>query len=187
MSSPLLNCKGLKIRPHVKSDLRFLYSCRNDTEFLINCTSRSKLNTLSQYEEELISDFKFDRHNQFIIELNGHSIGTLYSYSYNPDDSFLFVTIYVVELFRKKGYGVISFVLYLNWLIKEFELFKVYCDIYSYNLDSLNLFVKENIAIEGIFKNQKLYKNKRFDVHRFAFYKSDSERLINKFVNKIYS
>lgn len=180
---PDLRKGNLHIRPITRSDGELLFSWRNSHGFMSNCTHRSKVESLQDFEQELERDFSFDRHKQFLIIYNEIPIGTIFSYSFNPNDKYCFITVFIAEKYRGRGYAIISLLLFARWLFDTYGLFKTYYDVYEYNPKSHNLFLKCSIPLEGCFKKQKILNSKRYDVFRFALYQEDVQNLIRRFFN----
>lgn len=168
-----LQSNRLLLRDLLEIDIPTLYQWRNSISFLNNCTHRNKLSSVKQFKKELNSDFNSDRLLQAMIFASQKPIGTIFSYGYNSHDLYCFVTTFISDGNQNFGFGLKSFILFCNYHFEKYNLYKIYADIYEYNKFSLDLFKKKNIAIEGVFKNQKLINGKRYDVYRFAIYKSD--------------
>ena len=76
--------------------------------------------------KELKRDFERDRHLQFMIERKSDSklIGTIYSYNYKRADGYAFITTFIVNGFRKRGYGAEADALFLMHLFKSLNFLK---------------------------------------------------------------
>lgn len=172
--SILLN-ESLILIPINKTHLPILYKWRNESSFVTNCTARSKLDSINEFEEELNSDFKKDRHLQFLIYLRQMPIGTIYSYSFSRIDKYTFISVFIESQYANKSFGIKAFSIFTNSLFQKFDLYKVYFDIYEYNSKVISIFEKCQFSLEGVFKNQHQINNKRYDVRRYAFYKKDMQ------------
>lgn len=173
----IISSKKIQLIGLENCHLRLLYEWRNCNDFVNNCTHRPIV-SFENFVTELNNDFESDRHLQYIIQLaDGTPIGTVYSYSYNKNDNYLFITTFLSEKYQSRGYGVGAFYLFSKSLFDELGLYKIYCDIYEYNKNSLSLFQKLNISLEGRFLNQKRVNENRFDVLRYAIYGKDLDAL----------
>ena len=156
-----------------KDNIESVYRFRNEKTFIENCTSRKKVSFI-EFNEELKNDFSKDRLLQFVIfNSKGESVGSIYSYSYNPFDKYAFVTVYITKSKKKFSYGIKAFVVMADFLFKKFKLYKIYFDVYEYNSEMLSVLKKCNFSLEGKFIRQKLKNRGRYHVYRFAFYKKD--------------
>ena len=161
-----------------EADLSILCEWRNSDVFLKNCSNRRNHVTVEEFAIELKKDFERDRHEQFIIELRraGEPIGTIYSYNFRSADGYAFVTTFLADGFRNKGYGAEAFAIFLYHLFTVHDLYKVYTEIYSYNGDSLKAMQGAGFTEEGRFRNQRLFKGARYDVLRYAVFRDDLPR-----------
>lgn len=158
--------------------LNVLFNWRCDSDFLKYCTNRKKKVTLEEFRKELQRDFSFDRHKQFIIfkKSDNKAVGTIYSYNFNNIDGHVFVTTYLEPNSRSSLYSLESFTSFVLWLFKEYEnLHKIYVDVYEYNQSSLVYLKKAGFLEEGRFREHRLYNEKRWDMFRLAFYRSEIE------------
>lgn len=159
-----------------ESTISQLYKWLNDSSFLQFLTARPKLNSLENFKSELRHDFGIDRHLQYIIYYHNNPIGTTFSYSYNKIDKYCFISIFTDHAFRNTGTGMKAAIIFSRLLFDQFNLYKIYFDIYEFNNQLISLLVKRRISLEGRFLNQHLYNDKRHDVLRFAIYYSDIEK-----------
>ncbi|PTX59561.1 RimJ/RimL family protein N-acetyltransferase [Kordia periserrulae] len=171
----------LFLTPLSKENFKSLFKFRNELSFLENCTSREKLNSIAEFEEELENDFFRDRLIQFLV-LNAKkkTIGTVYAYNFNSYDGFAFVTVFITETMTNQSYGIKAFLIFVDFLFYNYNLYKIYFDVYDFNKSMLSILKKCNFSMEGRFINQKYKNNTRHDVYRFAFYKNDLDYWKNK-------
>lgn len=174
----LIQNNNLSLREIKNIDIALLFKWRNSAFFLENCTHRSSIGSVKEFKKELSLDFNSDRLLQRMIYSLENPIGTIFSYGHNTNDLYCFVTTFISSEHQNVGFGLKSFILFCNYHFETYKLFKIYADVYEYNHNSINLFKKKNISIEGIFKLQKLKNNERYDVYRFALYRSDIENLL---------
>jgi RimJ/RimL family protein N-acetyltransferase len=154
-------------------DLSQLFEWRNSPSFLNFLTARPKSESLEDFKLEIKRDFSIDRHLQYAISYRDMLIGTIYSYSYNRLDKYCFISVFVKDDFRNFGFGVKAVAIFSKFLFEQFNLFKIYFDIYDLNYQLISALKKRKISIEGQFIKQHVYKGKRFDVFRFAIYADD--------------
>ncbi len=164
--------KYVTLTPFLKSETQQVYQWRNSKDYIELCTNRRYVVTYDKFLSELEYDFNYSRHEQYIIKRKSDSapVGTIFSYGYNSYDGFMFVTTFIDKPFKGSLFGVEAHLLMIYQLFSRFDnLFKIYCDAYSDNNNSLNIMKKGGYEIEGIFKNQKKnVDNSREDVVRLA-------------------
>lgn len=155
-------------------DLEILWNWRNDPHFLQFCSVRRKSLGIGDFDKELGLDFLRDRHEQFLIYKKSdpnNPIGTIYSYSLNRVDGYVFVTIYLNKENARKGYGAVAVAVFFQYLFETFSLFKIYIEVYEYNVQSLNPLLKGGAVEEGRFRKHRLFDGKRWDLIRLAIYR----------------
>ncbi len=162
-----------------KTHLPILFKWRNESSFINNCTMRPCIEDINKFENELKSDFNKDRHLQFVILWREEPVGTVFSYSFNKIDQYVFTTLFIDSKYANKSLGIRVFSAYSNFLFQEFNLFKIYFDIYEYNHIMVNIIEKCGFSLEGIFKKQHLQGGQRYDVRRYAFYEKDMQYWAN--------
>lgn len=169
-----LENKVLYLRPITRDDIDQLYEWRNSLGFRLNCSSRQAQVAKEAFIKELQTDFRRDRHKQFmIVRRRGDvQVGTIYSYNLNLTDGYVFITTFLDEKYRRVGYGAFAFALFCEHLFMECGLYKVYCDVYSYNNYSIKTMLNGGFVEEGRFREQKFLDGHRYDVIRLALFKS---------------
>lgn len=84
-----------------------------------------------------------------------------------------FFDIYVDEKYRKTSASIVLSVFILIYAFEKLNLNKIYCDVYDFNSNSLDVLVHKNwFNEEGYFKEHILFNSKFVDVRRFAIYKN---------------
>jgi len=181
-----IETRRLILKPIEKGDTKILYKWRNNDRFTLLCSTRRNKVTFKEFTAELEKDFAKDRHLQYLIILKNtdKTIGTLYSYNFNPTDQHTFVTIFIEKEYERRGYGVEAIVNFLHLLFRHYKLYKVYMEVYDYNTLSLNTARKAGLSEEGRFKGHRKINNIRYDLIRFAVYR---EHLKNKIAERLIS
>lgn len=185
----MLILKGVSLELHElqKEHLPILFLWRNSDDFMELCSTRRNSVSLEDFKAELDFDLERDRHLQFMIVRKKDCIGTIYSYNLNRTDGHAFVTTYIAKSWRDIGCGAEAMVVFLEYLFREYGLHKVYAEVYSYNLDSLRAMTSGKFVEEGRFKEHRLHHNKRYDLIRLAFFRSqlkDFAPLVKRLTNR---
>lgn len=168
-----IRCGNLSLQELTDATISQLYKWRNDPSFLQLLTARPKAESLENFKSELRKDFACDRHLQYVVYCHNSPIGTIYSYSYNKFDKYCFISIFTEYEFRNSGNGMKAALIFSCFLFDQFNLYKIYFDIYDFNYQLISSLERRRISLEGRFLNQHLYNGKRHDVLRFAIYFSD--------------
>ncbi len=173
LSICIIRWRRISLHQLTEDNLPLLFKWRNSSSFLNTLTARKELSTLDEFKTELKRDFSTDRHLQFVIFANGKCVGTIYSYSLNKIDKYCFLSVYTDDNLQGIGYGIEATIAFCKYLFFDFQVFKIYFDIYEYNKKLISTLKKRNISIEGQLKKQHIFNGRRFDVLRFAIYRSD--------------
>jgi RimJ/RimL family protein N-acetyltransferase len=168
----------LTLTPLTAQHLQTLIEWRNSEDFLRYCTNRKNTVTMDGFKKELERDFRSDRHAQYIIlrRSDQEPIGTIYSYNLNLSDGNVFVSTYLKRGSRSRLYGFEAVTAFCLWLFETHpEIYKLYMDVYEYNQISLSSLRKAGFKEEGRFKEHRLFENRRWDMFRLSFYRSQIE------------
>ena len=181
-----INSRNLILKEVEKSDIDVLWKWRNEKSFQENCTMRKNETALEEFERELFHDFEIDRHIQCIAfrKQDMLPVGTIYSYTYNKRDGHCFVTTYITPSFQNRWYGPEIFVGFLDYLLRTFCLFKVYVDVYDFNMLSLRILAKAGFEVEGEFRGHRFFNGHRCNLIRMAFFEKNRyllERFLRTF------
>lgn len=125
---------------------------------------------------ELVSDRELKKyHSRHMISLNKGSvpIGIVYTFSYNEADGYMFLNIYLVDKYRRRGYGAEACILLICELFDRLSLHKIYCDAFSSNEQSVAMMRSAGLTQEGCLKGHRLYRGRRYDVVRFAVHQEN--------------
>ncbi len=138
----------LSIRKITKSDLPTLLTFRNDSAFIDFCTNRKQVVTTTEFEEEILYDFSNDRQVQFLIIVDGIPIGTIWIYALNDDLNHAFISTFIANAWRGKGYGVYAHCRVMQFMFEEVEIFTMYADVYTENSFSIRTMEKRGWQFE---------------------------------------
>lgn len=183
----ILKGASLELHELQEEHLPMLFLWRNSNDFMELCSTRRNSVSLEDFKTELDSDLKRDRHLQFMIARKNEYIGTVYSYSLNRTDGHAFVTTYLAKDWRDRGCGAEAVVVFLEYLFRKYELYKIYAEVYSYNLESLRALASGKFVEEGKFRGHRLYRGERHDLIRLAFFRSqlrDFAPLLKRLTNR---
>lgn len=155
-----------------------LWQWRNSSSYRQFCSWRKEEISFNEFCEELEGDFQNDRHEQYMIckKSNFKTIGTIFSYNFNPVDGHAFVTTFISSKHERRGYGAEAFILFVTHLFETYNLHKVYTEVYEYNSMSLQAMLNGGLIEEGRFKEHRLHNERRWDLIRLACYARDLPR-----------
>lgn len=148
------------------------------------CSTRRNEISIYEFVKELANDLSRDRADQMVIVHGNLLVGTIFTYGLSRTDAFAYITIYIDHKFEKMGYGAEAFVVYLEYVFKKFELYKIYADVYEYNEHSLGLLKSGKFVPEGRFIGHRKIDDRRHDLLRLAFYATQLPE-ISEFVGRL--
>ncbi|HEY4528512.1 MAG TPA: GNAT family protein [Candidatus Paceibacterota bacterium] len=155
----ILETKRLILRLADSRDLPILAKWRATTDYL-----------------QLVSSVERKKyHLQFMVCLKrtNKSVGVLYTFSYNEVDGFMFLNIFLDERYRRNEYGAEACALAICHIFDNFPVYKIYCDSFSSNLQSVSMMKGIGLKQEGLLKGHRLYNGVRYDVARFAVHQEN--------------
>ena len=159
------------LRPATPADAPALLEWRNREDFRDYCTMRKEAVDLEEFLREMACDFSRDRHRQYVIYRGATPVGTVFSYSFNRTDGHVFASIYIAAEHRHSAAGAKAFAMFLRQLFHEFDLYKIYVDVYAHNGFALKCLRHARFVEEGRFRGHRLVEGKRVDVIRLAFFR----------------
>lgn len=169
----VLQTRRIRLRPAIENDYPLLFQWRNNPGYIKLCSTRRYSVNWQHFLKELKIDFRCNRHLQFLIELQSSQqpIGTIFSFSLNKIDGYVFITIFLEEKFVGKGFGVDAVALLIVHLFSILPIHKVYFDVFGYNDFSASALRGIGFAEEGRFKEHRVFEGVRYDLFRFAVYR----------------
>lgn len=178
MLAPLI-LKGWSIvlREVTEGDLAVLHKWRNDPRFQKFCSGRTNTVTLEEFRREIIQDFKSGRSIQFLILREDKPIGTIFDYGLSNRDGYTFFTTFLIPEVESKGYGAEAVHLFLHYIFVNYNLYKVYAEVYEYNTKPLGMLKKGGFVEEGRFRGHRLYEGKRYSLLRLAYFREQFPEL----------
>lgn len=186
MERAAINSPRLLIRTaENEDDILHLYQYRNNSDYMNLCTNKKKVLSFDEFLIEYHREFTRSRHLQMMIGLKNENkiIGTEFSYGLNSYDGYAFVTIFLEESYRKKGYAPEATISFIEFLFKNFSLHKIYMDVYEFNKLSFHTLEKRGAVIEGVLKEHHIYNGQRHNLYRFAIYRKDSEQIYQSIIS----
>ena len=169
----------ITLSPVEESDLPILCKWRNEFRFLELVSPRRNLLNSADFAREHKREFEGNRHLQFMVILkDGNApIGTIYSFSLNQIDGYVFINTYIDEKHERMGYGAEAVTLMVCYLFKFYPIHKIYFEAFAYNKLSLSTLQSAGFIEEGRFKEHRFLNGVRYDVVRFAAYRNSLEKL----------
>jgi RimJ/RimL family protein N-acetyltransferase len=169
--------KFITLRPVYPDDYELLAEWASNLDQLGLWTSDRLILSHEEAVERTIYRLRDVELVRFMIASNGKEsdvCGTVYAYDHHPQDGYCFVTVLVTPENVGKGFGADAAIMTVDYLFSNFSwLHKIYSDVYAYNDHSLRMNRKAGLNEEGHFREHRFYAGKRWDLYRFALYRSE--------------
>lgn len=144
--------------------LELLYAWMNDPAEQAMFLTHSTSNSLREFEGWLQDRLKYFYHEFFVIQtVDGQPIGIIYSYDQKLLDGHCKVGVYVVPQWRN-GPGALAAVQMLDYLFCYYPLRRIYCEIYSYNRQSLSSTLQCGFEETGRLKEYRYHAGQYHDL-----------------------
>ena len=124
------------IREMVEFDLPFFTEVRNE------CANEYLHDSRTFLSEETLDWFLTTRPNYYIIEFNNKKIGYFRTSNYNPDENSIYIGCDIHKDYRGKGLGYESYLKFIPFISKKFNLKKINLEVLSTNTRAKNLYKK---------------------------------------------
>jgi RimJ/RimL family protein N-acetyltransferase len=175
-----LKGKSCVLREWNENHLETLYAWRNSRDYLEFCSLRKSNNSFDEFKQEFYHDLTTDRQDQHIIFRirDNKPIGTIFLYGLSTFHENGFVTTFIEDSLRNKGYGIEAFALFCDFILKKYSLHKLIVDVYSHNGTVTKMLRAGGFKQEGYFKeHRKNANNNWLDVVRLSLFKRDTSTL----------
>lgn len=132
------------------------------------------------YKEFVNDCSRMKYHSRYLIlrQSSHERVGEIYTFSFNKNDGYLFLNVFLVDKYRRVGYAAEACILLICHLFDTEDLYKIYCDALTNNGPSISMMRSAGLKQEGLLKGHRLYQGKRYDVARFAIHKKNLPHLL---------
>ncbi len=128
------------------------FEVRSDPALLAYWTHRRRVLSRNQVEDELRGDLGAGGRHVFLAVLSrfdGAVRGFVWSYGYNPEWGFAYVTCVLKRRFVRTGVGVHAMAVFVPYLFEQFPVRKLYAEQYAGNGFSEAILPRVGFALEG--------------------------------------
>ena len=167
MSRLGLEFKNVKLVHYSKEYFDFVYDCYQDYDSIHLFSNFLEIKSKNEFWDIFVDKLK-KRYLEFMIILNKENnipVGFIYSYDYNIVNQTVYIAICICKEKRKNIYGVLSGIIYFNYLFKTKPIRKVYCAIYSFNKECFEILSKIGFLKEGNLKKHRYYNGEYYDTY----------------------
>lgn len=144
--------------------LDLLFSWMNDPAEQVMFLTHSNCNSLRDFDGWIHDRLKFFYHEFFVVETeSSQPIGIVYSYDQKIPDGHCKMAVYIAPEWRC-GFGAMAAVQMLDYLFRYYPLRRIFCDIYSYNQQSLSSTLQCGFEKIGRMKEYRYYNGSYHDL-----------------------
>lgn len=164
-----------------RAHLDYLFQHMSDPEEQKMFLSHHVSNSLRDFDNWIQDRLRFFYNEFYMVESGAdHTIlGMVYSYEHRLEDGHAKVAVYISPEYRKNGIGAFAAVQFIHQLFSFYPFRRVYCDVYSYNTESLNSLQACGFEQTGCLREYRYLNGCYYDlllltITREAFYQSCS-------------
>lgn len=121
-------------------------------------------NSVREFEGWLEDRLKHYYTEFFVIEDHGQTAGFVYAYEYHIRDGHCKIGVYIAPELRNSGMGAVAGLQMMRHVFTYYPLRRINCDVYEYNIQSLNSLLQAGFEKMGLWKEYRYYKGKYYDL-----------------------
>ena len=146
-----------------------IYSWLSDPESHFLWSKNRKLLSFEISMDLFFRNLRAQIHDFFIIQKSDNSgtfpAGMIYTYNCDLTDRLTYLCLYLPEKYRNRGLGLEASIIMCEYLYKTYNLRKIFTEIFSYNLLSINSCIKNGFEEVAILRDYRYYSGKYHDLH----------------------
>lgn len=173
--------KKLIFGPLEESDVGALLILRNSPDFMLTGHSKAQVLSHAELMQELHEQFARDRVDQLVAwesKAKDSCYGTCWIYDLDADARHATYSIYLSEKARRSKVAYQFFAQSIRHFCKNYELRKLYFEVYSVNVAGIKNIKKLGATIEGHLIDYRIHKGVLIDKLIFG---CGSQELISRF------
>ncbi len=187
MERIIIQGKNITLKEITRDELSILINWRNSPDFKNFCISNKQDCTIELLNQEMERSYSNDKYAHFLAwDRFGQPVGTNWIYRYNSNYGIGYTTTFVAKEYRtSQYYGVEMFILTCRYMFQYLGCRKIYSEVHANNLQSVQIFQKLKIPLEGKLERHVRVSNDEYvDLLIFALYKEQFEKseLLKRFL-----
>jgi len=157
----------IEFKPITDSDAQFINKIRNGyaSEFLHNSNTYTESQT-----KEWIKKYSPD---YYIIQYLHRSIGYFRTSNYCPENRNIYIGCDIAPEFTGEGLGYISYLAFIPFIFKKYDLHKISLEVLSTNTRAISLYEKLGFVKEGVKREEVIKNGKYIDSIIYSLLKSE--------------
>lgn len=182
MSNLGLEWRNLKLVHYSKDYFDFIYDCYQDYNSMYLFCNQLEIKSKNEFWDNFTN--KMDKiYNQYMIIINkenNNPIGFIYSYNYNTNNQTIYTAVYIIKKYRKGIVGATAGMIFYNYIFKIKPIRKIYCTIYEYNKESLNLLKTAGFKEEGILKKHRYINGNYYNMYIMSLRRENLYKILGR-------
>jgi RimJ/RimL family protein N-acetyltransferase len=164
--------RSVLLRPMSRHDYGTMLSWRSDMLDLHVWSSSRRIPTLDEFSNEMDSLMRQTITLMALDKNLGLPAGFVQAYNINQADGWCYFLTYLAPDYRRQRLGAEAALAFFDYLFRNFNLRKIYMDVYEFNSGFLSLATDiSGFVEEGRFKSHVWYGDRFWDVVRLALYR----------------
>lgn len=162
--------RRIRLRSYQRDDIDALYRWHTDLEHLHLWTQDREILPYDRFVA------RFERRMKNRIDLfftaehipSKTLVGFVYNYGSDSVDRTTYLTVFVDQQSKTRGFGIDVSILFLNYLFCHFGFRKVYSEVYAFNSHVVRIAEKAGFTIEGCLKEHRWWNGKFWDQYIYT-------------------
>lgn len=182
MNNMGLEWRNIKLVHYEKKYFEFVYNLYQDYNSMYLFCNQIEIKSQNEFWD-IISFRMKNIYNEFMIILNkenNYPIGFIYSFDYNDKNQTIYTAICIKAEYRKNIVGATAGMIFYNKLFKTTPLRKIYCTVYEYNKDSLNLLKTAGFKEEGLLKKHRFFNGNYYNMYIMSLNREDLYKILGR-------
>lgn len=177
-----LEWRSIKLVHYSKEYFDFIYECYQDYDSVYLFCNQLEIRTKNEFWNIFTNKMSkfYDQYMIIISKENNRPIGFIYSYNYNTKNQTIYTALYIMGNYRKGIIGATAGLIFYNYLFKIKPIRKIYCTVYEYNKESLNLLKTAGFIEEGILRKHRYMAGKYYDMHIMALRRENLYKILGR-------
>lgn len=184
MNSLGLEWRSLRLIHYSKDYFEFLYDCYQDYNSIYLFCNQLEIKSKNEFWNFLTNKME-KSYNEYMIIINKENsrpIGFIYSYNYNTNNQTIYTAIYIIEKYRRGSIGATAGIIFYNYMFKTKPIRKIYCTVYEYNKESMNLLKTAGFKEEGILKQHRYINGNYYNMHIMSLKRENLYKKLGKVI-----
>lgn len=184
-----LESRKIRLRPYSEDDRERLYGWHTELDHSHLWTQDREILPFDRFTARFERRMKNRIDLFFMIEQLSHQkpVGFVYNYGSDSVDRVTYLTLFIDQRYKVRGYGVDASFLFLNYLFADLAFRKVYSEVYGFNFHVTRLMEKAGLDMEGRLKEHRWWRGRFWDQYIYSVTDKSFQPLLDKYLPYLIS